>query len=100
MEKIAEKPMAKPTVRKAPMFKVLVHNEPVTVAVAVFVIKVLMNVFHKTEIDARKVMREAHETEVALVEARCLEQAELRLDMDHSMAKSAKYPSKFSIEPA
>ena len=98
METTTIKPIAKPTVRLAPMYKVIVHNDPVTVAV--FVIKVLMQVFHKTEGDARKLMREAHETEVALVSVMCLEQAELRLDMAHSMAKSAKYPLKFSIEPA
>ena len=98
MESTTLKPMAKPTDRLAPMYKVLVHNDPITIAV--FVIKVLMNVFHKTEGDARKLMREAHESDVALVDIMCLEQAELRLDMAHSMTQSAKYPLKFSIEPA
>ena len=98
MELTTIKPKATPTNRLAPMYKVLVHNDPVTVAV--FVVKVLVAVFHKTEKDARKLMRAAHESDVALVDIMCLEQAELRLDMAHSMAKSAKCPLKFSIEPA
>jgi ATP-dependent Clp protease adaptor protein ClpS len=88
--------VAKPTTRKAPMYKVIVHNDPVSKAA--FVVQVLMNVFRKTEEEAFEIMTEAHETEAALVDVMCLEQAEFRVEQAHSLAGSAKYPLKFSIE--
>jgi ATP-dependent Clp protease adaptor protein ClpS len=97
MEIAAEKHKAEPTNRKAPMYRVLVHNDPVTKAV--FVVRVLMVVFRKTEETAYSVMKEAHESGVALVDVMCLEQAELRVDMARSMIQSEKCPLRFSIEP-
>lgn len=92
-----EKTKARPTTRKPPLYKILVHNDPVSTGK--FVLLVLMTVFKKTEEDGWKIALEAHETGAALVEVMTLELAEFRVDQAMSMAKASKFPLKFSIEP-
>jgi ATP-dependent Clp protease adapter protein ClpS len=80
------------------MYKVLVHNDDVTTYF--FVVAVLAFIF-KIEVSmAEKIAMEAHKNGVALVTILPLEQAELRIDQAHSRAKTAKYPLRFSYEPA
>lgn len=83
--------------RLSPMYRVLVHNDPITTAD--FVVRVLSEVFEKDLHAAIAIMQEAHNTGVALVEVVPLERAEFLVDQAHSLARAAKYPLTFTYEP-
>jgi ATP-dependent Clp protease adaptor protein ClpS len=85
------------TPRLTPRYKVLIHNDDVTSMD--FVVYVLMNVFKKSVQDAAEIMIEAHNTGVALVEVLPLEEAELRIEQGHSLARTQKFPLTFTAEP-
>lgn len=85
------------TPRLTPMYKVLIHNDDVTPMD--FVVYVLMEVFKKTVHDAADIMVTAHHGGVALVVVLPLEQAELRAEQAHSLARTQKYPLTFTYEP-
>lgn len=81
----------------APLYRVLIHNDDVTPMD--FVVVVLVQVFRKNVREAMEIMLEAHHQETALVTVLPLEQAELRIDQAHSLARTAKFPLTFSCEP-
>jgi ATP-dependent Clp protease adaptor protein ClpS len=83
--------------RLAPRYRVLIHNDDVTPMD--FVVRVLMNIFKKNLQDAAEIMLTAHNTGVALVVVLPLEEAELRTEQAHSIARTAKYPLTFTYEP-
>lgn len=84
-------------VRHAPQYRVLVHNDDVTTME--FVIEVLRTAFRKNQEDATQIMLVAHRSNVALVDVLPLEQAEFRVEQAHSLARTRKYPLKFTYEP-
>ncbi|HYG76170.1 MAG TPA: ATP-dependent Clp protease adaptor ClpS [Planctomycetota bacterium] len=86
------------TPRLTPQFKVLIHNDDVTPMD--FVVYVLIDIFKKELQEAMDIMLLAHNSSVALVTVLPLEQAELRVDQAHSIARTNKYPLTFTIEPA
>jgi ATP-dependent Clp protease adaptor protein ClpS len=83
--------------RLTPRYRVLVHNDDVTPAA--FVVVVLMRIFRKNQQDAMQIMETAHFTGVALVTVLPLEQAELRTEQAHSLARTQKFPLTFTYEP-
>jgi ATP-dependent Clp protease adaptor protein ClpS len=85
------------SVRQAPLYSVLVHNDDVTPFP--FVTGVLGTIFGLGTNDARRVAVEAHESGIALVALLPLEQAEFKVGRAHSVSRSAKLPLKFSYEP-
>jgi len=87
----------KTTPRNCPMYRVLIHNDDVTPMD--FVVQVLVDIFKKNLAEAGEIMFTAHETQVALVVVLPLEQAELRIDQAHSVARAAKFPLTFTSEP-
>jgi ATP-dependent Clp protease adaptor protein ClpS len=100
----APKPgVAKPEVttqvvpRLTPRYRVLIHNDDVTPMD--FVVRVLLSVFKKQVQDAMEIMITAHKTGLALVVVLPLEEAELRIEQAHSMARTQKYPLTFTCEP-
>jgi len=97
---IAE-PKIRPTTEQkpklAPHYRVLIHNDDVTPMD--FVVGVLREIFKKGVTDAMQIMLTAHFTGVALVVVLPLEEAELRVQQAHSVARTAKYPLTFSYEP-
>ncbi len=80
-----------------PMYKVFLHNDPVTSMV--FVVRVLMNIFHLQQNTAVDVMYEAHHDGIAFVVALPFEQAEFRVARAHSLARAVGYPLTFTYEP-
>lgn len=82
----------------APLYKVLVHDDPLTEAH--FVIFVLMEVFKLEPGAAYKIMLEAHYRRLALVKVETKEYAEFHIDKAHSIARTAKFPLTFTMEPA
>ncbi len=93
----AATPTAQTTPRLAPRYRVLIHNDDVTPMD--FVVQVLTRFFKKEATEAIDIMLEAHSRDVALVDIMGLEEAEFRVDQAHSLARGAKYPLSFSIEP-
>ncbi len=59
---------------KLPMYKVLLHNDPVNQAE--FILEKVMEIVHLEEIDAIEKVKEAHTTSVALLLVTTLERAE------------------------
>jgi ATP-dependent Clp protease adaptor protein ClpS len=90
-------PKSTERVKLAPLYRVIIHNDDVTPMD--FVVRVLKEVFHKAATEAVRIMLEAHVTGAALVAVMPLEQAELRVEQAHSLARTAKYPLRFSYEP-
>lgn len=82
----------------SPMWRVLLHNDPVTPMD--FVVWVLMDVFKKKLVEAAGIMVEAHERDVALIVIETREQAELHDEQTRSLARTHKYPLSISYEPA
>lgn len=83
--------------RLAPMWKVLIHNDPVTTMDVV--VHVLQQVWKLGLHEAISIMMEAHHTGVALVVVEAQEQAEFHIDQAHSIARGAGYPLTFTMEP-
>lgn len=81
----------------APRYRVIVHNDDVTPMD--FVVMILMAEFERDLRTAVKIMWEAHTTGSAWVMTCGLEEAELRVDRAHSLARARKYPLTFTIEP-
>jgi len=83
--------------RLTPRYKVLIHNDDLTPMD--FVVKVLQEIFRKGTFEAAQIMLKAHFADVALVTVLPLEEAELRIEQAHSLARTRKYPLTFSCEP-
>jgi len=82
----------------APRWKVIIHDDPVTTFD--FVQEVLRKVFAKSQAEAYRITREAHDSGSALVDVLPLEQAEFRRDQVHSLARPRGYPLSITLEPA
>jgi ATP-dependent Clp protease adaptor protein ClpS len=82
----------------APRWKVIVHDDPITTFD--FVLGVLRQVFAKSQGEAQRITREAHDTGSALVDVLPLEQAEFRCDQVHSLARPHGFPLTMTLEPA
>jgi ATP-dependent Clp protease adaptor protein ClpS len=82
----------------APRWKVILHDDPVTTFD--FVLEVLRKVFAKSQSEAYRITREAHDTGSALVDVLPLEQAEFRRDQVRSLARPHGYPLVVTLEPA
>jgi len=81
-----------------PRWKVILHDDPVTTFE--FARTVLRRFFFKTEEEARRITREAHETGSALAAVLPFEVAEFKVEQVHSFARPRGYPLKASLEPA
>ena len=81
-----------------PLYKVLLHNDDETPMD--FVLEILRGVFSKEATTAWKIMMEAHDTGIALVEIVPYEHAELHVDKTRSLARARQHPLTLSIEPA
>ena len=80
----------------APRYRVLIHNDDVTPMD--FVVHVLMSIFKKELNDAMEIMLAAHNSSVALVVVLPLEEAELRVEQAHALARPRKFPLTFTYE--
>ncbi len=98
----AEVEVAEPEIEKqtghVPLYKVLLHNDEETPMD--FVVEILRSVFAKEQETAWKIMMEAHESGIALVEIVPYEHAELHVDKTRSLARARRHPLTLSIEPA
>jgi ATP-dependent Clp protease adaptor protein ClpS len=81
----------------APRYRVVVHNDDVTPMF--FVVQVLGSIFHLDRAQAERTMLEAHTSGVAHVVTLSLEEAEVRCERAHSLARTHGYPLTFTYEP-
>ena len=94
---IEVRPETKERTQLAPRWRVIIHNDDVTPMD--FVVLVLLGVFRLERSRATRVMLEAHEKGVAHVATLALEEAEVRVEKAHGMARVKRYPLTFTYEP-
>ena len=82
--------------REPRRYKVLLHNDDYTTMD--FVIHVLRRVFHKNEDDAVRITMAVHKQGIGECGIYTAEVAETKIETVHSMAKSAGYPLRSSME--
>lgn len=83
--------------RMLPRWKVILHDDPVTTFE--FARTVLRRFFSKSESEARRITREAHQTGSALADVLPFEVAEFKVEQVHSFARPRGYPLKATLEP-
>jgi ATP-dependent Clp protease adaptor protein ClpS len=91
------KPKAKPKLEKPKLYKVLLHNDDYTPME--FVVLVLVQVFHKSESDARSVMLHAHTHGYAVAGVYTFEVAETKVAETMKLAEKAQFPLLCTMEP-
>lgn len=83
-------------VQEPRMFRVLLHNDDYTTMD--FVVRILMGVFRKTEVEATKIMLAVHEQGVGVCGIYTAEVAETKVNLVHSLARKEGFPLKSSME--
>lgn len=83
--------------KRAPMWKVILHNDSKTTMD--FVVWILMRFFGHDIEEAKKVMLQVHKTGQGLAGVYPQEVAELKKDQVVSTARAQKYPLTVTIEP-
>lgn len=83
-------------VREPRMYRVLLHNDDYTTME--FVVKVLVEVFHKQENEATQIMLRVHENGVGICGEYTAEVAEVKVSLVHRLARENGYPLKCSME--
>jgi len=83
-------------VREPRRYRVLLHNDDYTTME--FVVHVLRSVFRKTEPEAMRIMLAVHQEGLGVCGEYTAEVAESKVETVHSIAKTAGYPLKASME--
>lgn len=83
-------------VREPKRFKVLLHNDDYTTMD--FVVRVLVNVFHKNDNEATQIMLAVHNNGVGVCGEFTAEVAEVKVSLVHRLARENGYPLKCSME--
>ncbi len=78
------------------MFKVLLHNDDYTSMV--FVVEILMSIFHKSHAEAEKIMYHIHETGKAVCGIYTYEIAQTKAQQVKQRAKQNEFPLLATIE--
>jgi ATP-dependent Clp protease adaptor protein ClpS len=79
------------------MYRVLLHNDDYTPMD--FVVRLLQNVFHRTESDATAIMLHVHNHGVGVAGVYAHEIAETKVAQVHLLARKAEVPLIASMEP-
>lgn len=77
-------------------YRVLLHNDDYTTMD--FVVRILRNVFRKTEVEAMRVMLSVHEHGVGVCGEYPAEVAETKVALVHTLARKEGFPLKSSME--
>lgn len=79
-------------------YKVIFHNDDFTTME--FVIKVLKEVFYKSEMEAFSIMMDVHKKEKGIVGVYSYDMALSKRDRAIEMAREEGFPLKITVEPA
>lgn len=82
--------------RQPPMFRVLMHNDDYTSMD--FVVAMLEQVFHKSPIEANRIMLHIHYRGVGICGVFPFEVAETKAARVHALAKADGYPLRCSLD--
>ncbi len=85
-------------VRRPRLYKVLLHNDDYTTME--FVVKILAEVFHRSEAEAVEIMLHVHRKGVGVAGVYPREVAETRVAKVTRLARDAEYPLLCTMEPA
>ena len=83
--------------KRPPLYKVLLHNDDYTTKE--FVVMVLQAVFHKSEVDANRIMLHVHENGIGVAGIYPYEVAETKIGKTLALARRYEYPLQLSMEP-
>jgi ATP-dependent Clp protease adaptor protein ClpS len=87
----------RPKTRKPPLYKVLLHNDDYTTQE--FVILVLQEVFHHSEVTATQIMLHVHTTGIGVAGVYPYEVAETKAAKTMALARRFEFPLQASLEP-
>ena len=79
------------------LYRVLLHNDNYTTME--FVVMVLINVFHKPEVEALRIMLDVHRKGIGRVGAYPREVAETKVERVIHLAREAQFPLMCTMEP-
>jgi ATP-dependent Clp protease adaptor protein ClpS len=91
------KTKTKPKLERPKLYKVLLHNDDYTPME--FVVLVLVNIFHKSESDAKSIMLHAHTHGYAVAGVYTFEVAETKVAETLKLADQAQFPLLSTMEP-
>jgi ATP-dependent Clp protease adaptor protein ClpS len=86
----------KTTLKKPPLYKVLLHNDDFTTME--FVVYVLQTIFQRSESDAIHIMLKVHQEGVGVAGIYTYEVAETKAEKVKSLAEANEYPLLCTIE--
>jgi ATP-dependent Clp protease adaptor protein ClpS len=92
----AVKPESKRKIEKPPLFKVLLHNDNYTTMD--FVVFVLVDVFHHSDINAIRIMLQVHNRGVGVAGVYTREIAETKIAKVTRLARDFEYPLLCTME--
>jgi ATP-dependent Clp protease adaptor protein ClpS len=92
----AVKPESKRKLKKPPLYKVLLHNDNFTTMD--FVVFVLVDVFHHSEINAIRIMLQVHNQGVGVAGVYTCEIAETKIAKVTRLAHDFEYPLLCTME--
>jgi len=81
-----------------PLFKVLLHNDDYTTME--FVVMILESIFHKSSMEATKIMLNVHNTGIGIAGVYIRDVAETKAKLVQELAKRYEHPLKCTIEKA
>ncbi len=84
------------TVKKPPLYKVLLHNDDYTTME--FVVYILESVFHKSEADAVQIMLAVHQKGLGVAGVYTYEIAEAKVNKVAQLAKAHDFPLLCTLE--
>lgn len=84
------------TVKKPPLYKVLLHNDDYTTME--FVVYILESVFHKSEAAAVRIMLAVHQQGLGIAGVYTYEIAEAKVNKVSQLAKSHDFPLLCTLE--
>jgi len=80
------------------MFQVVLHNDDYTTTE--FVVEVLMGVFHRTIVDATRIMLDVHRKGHGVVGTYTYDIASTKANTVRDMARRREFPLRCTVEPA
>lgn len=81
-----------------PLYKVMLHNDDYTTME--FVVEILRKIFHKSPVEATRIMLLVHKSGVGECGVFPFEIAETKVQMVHHLAKKHGFPLQCSMEEA
>ncbi|MCB9481688.1 MAG: ATP-dependent Clp protease adaptor ClpS [Desulfobacteraceae bacterium] len=85
-------------ITEPPLYKVLLHNDDYTTMD--FVVDILITVFHKSQLEAEKIMLNVHKKGVGICGVYPYELAETKVETVTALAKNSGFPLKSTMEKA